>query len=109
MTGLAVPHGGGGLVGGLATLERAAELKAATPRMSSWTLTARQLCDLELLLNGGFSPLTGFLESSDHGSVCESMRLANGVLWPIPITLAITEEVARGAETTRTIALRDEE
>ena len=48
-----------------------------------WNLTRRQLCDVELLLNGAFSPLTGFLTQRDYDSVLNSMRLANGTLWPI--------------------------
>lgn len=75
----------------------------------SWDLSARQLCDLELLLNGAFSPLNGFLSQRDYVSVCESMRLQNGALWPIPITLDVTEEFARKVKTGDLIALRDPE
>lgn len=52
-------------------------------------LTNRQLCDLELILNGGFSPLTGFLNEKDYLSVLSHSRLSSGVLWPIPITLDV--------------------
>ena len=47
----------------------------------SWTLMERQICDLELLLNGGFSPLKGFLNKADYDSVLGNMRLENGALW----------------------------
>lgn len=61
-------------------------------------LTQRQLCDLELILNGGFAPLAGFLTKADYDSVVSSMRLANGALWPMPIILdvdmAIAEKIA---------------
>ncbi|MGH2924659.1 MAG: sulfate adenylyltransferase [Solirubrobacterales bacterium] len=60
------------------------------------TLTARQASDVELLSNGGFAPLEGFMGSGDWRSVCESMRLENGQIWPIPITLATDLEVAVG-------------
>jgi len=52
-------------------------------------LTNRQLCDLELILNGGFSPLLGFLNEKDYLSVLSKLRLSNGVLWPIPVVLDV--------------------
>ena len=42
----------------------------------------RQLCDIELILNGAFSPLTGFLNQKDYDCVCKDMRLVSGVFWP---------------------------
>jgi sulfate adenylyltransferase len=60
------------------------------------TLTARQASDFELLANGGFAPLTGFLGSDDWRSVCEDMRLASGEYWSIPITLATDVECGPG-------------
>jgi sulfate adenylyltransferase len=102
---------GGTLIDLYASADRAAELRAASRDWPSWDLTARQQCDLELLLNGGFSPLTGFLGRADYRSVCESMRLVDGTLWPIPVTLDLSAafveagRVAPGA----TVALRDGE
>jgi sulfate adenylyltransferase len=93
----------------LAEALRAAELKAASRDWPSWDLTPRQLCDLELLLNGGFSPLEGFLTRSDYESVCASMRLANGLLWPVPVTLDVPEDLARRIGPGVTLALRDPE
>ncbi len=75
----------------------------------SWDLTDRQLCDIELLLNGAFSPLEGFLSEAEYDGVVETMRLPSGVLWPMPITLDVTEEFAAGIETGEKIALRDKE
>ncbi len=63
------PHGGT-LVDLLATPERTAELKASSRDWPSWDLTPRQFCDLELLLNGGFSPLASFMTKADHDAVC---------------------------------------
>ncbi|KAI8812680.1 sulfate adenylyltransferase [Cladochytrium replicatum] len=53
------------------------------------TLNERQLCDLELIVSGGFSPLEGFLGQADYESVVKDMRLADGTLWSMPITLDV--------------------
>jgi sulfate adenylyltransferase len=105
---LVAPHGGE-LVDPMVGPERAAELRAASKDWPSWDLTPRQICDLELILNGGFSPLEGFMTRAEFESVAESMRLANGTLWPIPITLDVNEEVAAGLEVGSRLALRDPE
>src|SRR3954462_11695603 len=97
------PHGGT-LVDLIASDDRAAELKAASADWPSWDLTARQLCDLELLANGGFSPLSGFLGRADYESVCSSMRLADGTLWTIPVVLDVTEEFAEGIDVGKSVA-----
>lgn len=75
----------------------------------SWDLTERQLCDLELILNGGFSPLEGFLGRADYESVLAGMRLVEGLLWPIPITLDVTPAFADRLELGQAIDLRDRE
>jgi sulfate adenylyltransferase len=102
------PHGGE-LVNLLATPDRSFELQSASRDWPSWDLTPRQLCDLELLLNGGFSPLRGFMSRRDYESVCSTMRLANGALWPIPIDLDVAEEFAKKLERGKAVALRDPE
>ncbi len=73
----------------------------------SWDLTERQLCDIEMLLNGAFSPLEGFLNKDDYDAVCSGMRLDSGVLWPMPITLDVSEEFAADLKSGDNIALRD--
>jgi len=106
---LIAPHGGE-LVQLQVPAARAAELKAHSKDWPSWDLTARQLCDLELLMSGGFSPLRGFMNRADYEGVCHNMRLANGTLWPIPITLDVSEEFARKLTPgSSKIALRDPE
>jgi sulfate adenylyltransferase len=100
------PHGGK-LVNLLVSEERAAEFKASSREWLSWNLTSRQICDLELLAGGGFSPLPGFMNRADYESVCREMRLADGTLWPIPITLDVTEDVAKQISAGSKLALRD--
>src|SRR5690606_20417359 len=92
----------------LPVAERQEEKRRARD-LRSWDLTMRQLCDIELLLNGAFSPLEGFMTQADYDGVVERMRLANGVLWPMPITLDVTEEFAAELQPGETIALRDQE
>src|SRR5450755_4807409 len=106
---LIAPHGGE-LVQLQVPAARAAEIKAHSKDWPSWDLTARQLCDLELLMSGGFSPLRGFMNRADYEGVCQNMRLANGTLWPMPITLDVSEEFAKKLTPgSSTIALRDAE
>ncbi len=71
--------------------EKIGELKKEAVHLASWDLTQRQVWDIELLLNGAFSPLDGFLTQGDYDSVCKKMRLLNGSLCPIPITLDVDE------------------
>ncbi|MEM7270547.1 MAG: bifunctional sulfate adenylyltransferase/adenylylsulfate kinase [Pseudomonadota bacterium] len=89
--------------------ESAAKLKVEAGELLSWDLTPRQICDLELLMNGGFNPLNGFLGEEDYNSVVDKMRLANGALWPMPITLDVSEEFAGKIDGETDIALRDQE
>ena len=56
------------------------------------TLNKREVCDFELLVNGGFNPLNGFMNKIDYRSCVENMRLYNGHLWSMPITLSINEK-----------------
>jgi len=102
------PHGGS-LVNLLVDDERAAILKDIVLNLPDITLNDRQLCDLELLANGSFSPLTGFMTRSDYESVLDRMRLQNDILWPIPICLDVNELQAHNLEAGQSIALRDPE
>ncbi|MDP3559644.1 MAG: bifunctional sulfate adenylyltransferase/adenylylsulfate kinase [Legionellaceae bacterium] len=72
-------------------------------------LTKRQLCDLECILNGTFAPLTGFLNREDYYSVCKNMRLTDGTLWPIPITLDIAESFANTVQLGEQVILTNDE
>ena len=93
----------------MTTDERAAEIRAQSRDWPSLDLGPRQLCDLELLLNGGFSPLQGFMAQADFDSVCSNRHLANGVLWPLPVTLDIPAEAASTLSAGSLVALRDGE
>ncbi|EGV62708.1 Sulfate adenylyltransferase [Yamadazyma tenuis] len=86
----------------------------ASEGYKKYILTDRQLCDLELILNGGFSPLTGFLNEDDYNSVVNHMRLASvkneegrGLLWPIPITLDVDESFAKTVKVGEKLVLTD--
>lgn len=102
------PHGGE--LKNLYLTEQAVEAEKTRARdIPSWDLSMRQLCDLEMLLNGAFSPLEGFMGVADYNAVLENMRLVDGVLWPMPITLDVTEKFADSVEPGVRIALRDHE
>ena len=95
---------GGALVNLLAPPEERGELRERAGRLPSAQLSDRAVCDLELLAIGGFSPLDRFLGKEDYARVLEEMRLADGRLWPIPVTLPLNpSDVRLDGE----IALRD--
>ncbi|MFZ0482390.1 MAG: bifunctional sulfate adenylyltransferase/adenylylsulfate kinase [Desulfobacterales bacterium] len=89
--------------------ERATTLKEISLNLPDITLNDRQLCDLELLATGVFSPLDGFMTRSDYESVLDRMRLQTNVLWPIPICLGISDTTARTLEVGQSVTLRDHE
>ncbi len=102
------PHGG--VLKELYLGEAAAEAEKQRARdYPSWDLTDRQLCDIELILNGAFSPLEGFLGQEDYEHVLKEMRLKSGVLWPMPITLDVSRQFADTLKPGGDIALRDHE
>jgi sulfate adenylyltransferase len=108
MQQLAMPHGGR-----LIDLYLAGEALESERRRAhgckSWDLSHRQLCDLELLLNGAFSPLDGFMRPADYDRVVAEMRLADGTLWPIPVTLDVSEAFAEALAAGERVTLRDRE
>ncbi|TVQ60376.1 MAG: sulfate adenylyltransferase [Phycisphaerales bacterium] len=90
MDGLITPHGGK-LVNRVATGSQLDALKKEASGLSKITLSAKQSCDLEMLGVGAFSPLDGFMGKADFESVCKSMKLASGDIWPIPILLSVNK------------------
>ncbi len=89
--------------------DSAQKLKVDAGELKSHDLTPRQICDLELLMNGGFNPLKGFLSEADYDGVVNDLRLSDGTLWPMPINLDVSESFAEGLKIGEDIALRDQE
>lgn len=81
------------------------ELRAFASKLPSLQLSPRSVCDLELLASGAFTPLQRFMSKADYGRVLEDMRLSNGVLFPIPITLPVDQD--QPIRLDRDVALRD--
>jgi sulfate adenylyltransferase len=100
---------GGQLVDLIVNEERAGQLKAISRNLQSITLNQSAVFDLELLLNGAFSPLKGFMTRSDYESVLNRMRLQDTTLWPIPVCLGISASEAHQLKCGQSIALRDSE
>lgn len=104
-----IPPHGGALKNLIVDDQRAKKLREEAVYLPSWDLTQRQVWDIELLLNGAFSPLEGFIGQADYVSVCEQMHLADGTIWPIPITLDVTEDFAGDISFGGRLALRHPE
>jgi sulfate adenylyltransferase len=84
-------------------------LKKLTSTLPDVILNDRQICDLELLVTGVFSPLTGFMTRVDYESVLDRMRLSTGALWPVPVCLDVHEPLGRALEVGQSVVLRDPE
>jgi sulfate adenylyltransferase len=100
------PHGGE-LVDRTAPEEQRDELLSRAEGFTKITLGPRALSDLEMISTGVFSPLTGFMVSEDYQSVVETMRLKNGLVWSLPITLPVSEEEADAIRVGEEISLAD--
>ena len=98
------PHGGR-LVDRLLPPQRRAEAQDRARALPTVRLDARQLSDLQMIAQGAFSPLEGFLGRQDYRSVLEHMRLADGTPWPLPVTLAVEDEAARALKEGQEVAL----
>ena len=88
-----IPPHGGAMVNRILDSSAAGRAEDEAASLPAITLSAKQACDLEMIAIGAFSPLTGFVKQSDFRSVCGDMRLADGTVWPIPITLAVDDQV----------------
>ncbi|WP_448383186.1 bifunctional sulfate adenylyltransferase/adenylylsulfate kinase [Desulfosoma sp.] len=109
MTESALSAHGGELVNLVVDEVRARVLRDLSRGIPSLSLNARQMADLELILNGAFSPLRGFMTSADYESVLDRMQLQNGTLWPLPVCLDVAEADARSLDAGQSVALRDAE
>ncbi len=105
---LIAPHGDT-LVNLIVDQQQHAALKEEANSYPSIDLNPRQLCDLELLIDGSFSPLTGFMGQADHDRVVSEMRLADGTLWPIPVTLDLNDKQIEHIGDAEHVTLRDPE
>ena len=103
---LITPHGGK-LVNRVLEGEAARSATAAAGSYKSVTLSPREQFDLEMIAIGAFSPLSGFMGKADFTSVSKDMRLANGTVWPIPVTFCPADDVAAGIKEGDKLALKD--
>jgi sulfate adenylyltransferase len=105
---LITPHGGK-LVNRVLSPEAAKDATASAGSLPAITLSNREQGDLEMIAIGAFSPLTGFMGRKDFTSVCKDMRLADGTVWPIPVTLSPPNDVAAKIKEGQKVALKDDE
>jgi sulfate adenylyltransferase len=105
---LVQPHGGK-LTPVLAPVEQREELKAKAQTLPIIRMSSRETSDSLMLGMGAFSPLTGFMNKADYQNVVESKHLANGLAWPIPITVSVTKEQAAELKEGQEVALVDDE
>ncbi|MGH7821330.1 MAG: sulfate adenylyltransferase, partial [Candidatus Binatia bacterium] len=103
------PHGGGGLKPLLRIGEELEKEKARARSLRQVPMTSRETSDLIMLGIGAFTPLDGFMRKDDWQGVCDDYRTADGVFWPIPITLSVTKELADSLRDGEQVALLDEE
>jgi sulfate adenylyltransferase len=100
------PHGGK-LINAYVTGDEAAALREKAQQLTKIHLADRRLSDLEMIGNGAFSPLNGFMNRADYDNVVVNKRLANGLPWTIPITLAVSADEAESLKVGQEVALVD--
>jgi sulfate adenylyltransferase len=104
-----VPPHGGRLKPLLLEGEELEKEKERAKNLPAVRLTSRETSDLIMMAIGAFSPIGGFMGEDDYMGVVENMHMADGTLWPIPITLSVTKEQADTIETGSEVALKDDE
>jgi sulfate adenylyltransferase len=109
MPGLVSPHGGGRLKPLMLEGAALAAERTRARALPQLRVSSREKGDLVMLGIGGFTPLDGFMTHADWQGVCDGYRMANGLFWPIPITLSADQAVAEGIKTGAEIALADPE
>ena len=108
-THLVPPHGGGQLTPLLLTDDELFVEREKAKSLPNVHMTSRETSDLIMMAIGAFTPLSGFMNQEDYKNVVDHMHLADGTLWPIPITLSISEEQANSLSIGSHVALLDEE
>lgn len=109
MAKLVNPHGGGSLKPLLLAGDALREESARAERLPKVEVSSREAGDIVMLGIGGFTPLDGFMTRADWQDVCDGMKMANGLFWPIPITLSTDEVTAQSISTGSDVALVDAE
>ncbi|HEB67088.1 MAG TPA: sulfate adenylyltransferase, partial [Gammaproteobacteria bacterium] len=109
MSKLVNPHGGGDLKPLLLEGEALEAEKAKAASLPKVTISSREAGDIIMMGIGGFTPLEGFMTRADWEGVCDGMKMANGLFWPIPITLSTDTDTAGGLKEGDEIALYDPE
>ncbi len=99
--GLVSPHGG-------RLVDRTGASQESTAPAVTVTLTQHQQCDFEMIATGAMSPLEGFMGEADYNSVCDNLTLADGTVWPIPITCAVDDATAGKVGVGDRVALGDD-
>lgn len=102
-----LPHGGV-LINRYTDPSLADSLTERCGRLKSWQLSDRELCDLEMIASGAYSPLTGFMGRSDFKAVLDNHRLSKGLPWTVPIHITVPVSFASGLKSSEEIALLDE-
>jgi sulfate adenylyltransferase len=107
MSTLVKPHGGGELKPLLLEGDALAAEQARAEGLPKITVSSREAGDIIMMGIGGFTPLNGFMTHTDWEGVCDGMKMANGLFWPIPITLSADEDSAKSVNIGDDIALAD--
>lgn len=101
-----IPHGGA-LISRLLPENEARKWTELAKNLKKVVLTDREISDVEMIANGGFSPLTGFMVKQDYEGVLRQMRLSNWLVWSIPVTLSVSKEEAGEMKEGAPVALLD--
>jgi sulfate adenylyltransferase len=109
MSRLVPPHGGGSLKPLLVLIANRGEVLRRAERLKKILITSREVSDLFMLGMGAYTPLTGFMGRDDWRASVTDMKLANGVFWPIPITLSLARSIADSLAVGEDVALADAE
>ncbi|HXZ45525.1 MAG TPA: sulfate adenylyltransferase, partial [Pseudolabrys sp.] len=109
MSKLVNPHGGGELKSLLLQGAALTEEKKRAQTLRNVRISSRETGDVIMMGIGGFTPLEGFMTRADWQGVCDGMKMANGLFWPIPITLSTDKATADGIKTGSDVALVDGE